>query len=443
MSEIVSVKTKSGEVTYRYDGKLIYSAYDPHKEALSYISGLGKIKDIVITICGADFINRILADNPNISQIITHDPYNLPPFSESKKIKRFDDIEAVKNYILNEKLHIKNVSFVIWKSYIETNPPLFKNIIEQIKNTLIKSTFSINNEETFTRLENSNIKNNLKCLDKIEIIRGNSVSPQQNALVISSGASLCGMEHFLKSIKDRFITFALPSALPYLEHINFRPDYVIAVDPGYGTFYHLAKTRIKHNLLIPLSVSQSILKLSNFNFIFFSYGNKYEDILYRDTGIVTSPPEGSVIFNLLRILKTLDFDKTLLVGQDFSYFNNKSHINGGFFETEYYKTTNYYAPIDDIIKKKELQFESKTISDGKNEFKTNIALQIYFNHFIENINKYNIIIPENAFNTLDKSIKRYDINGILNEFYPTKNKVLKTTQLNIKKRKGEIIDLIG
>ena len=81
------------------------------------------------------------------------------------------------------------------------------------------------------------------------------------AVVFAAGASLSAQLEFIRPYLDKVITFAYPSALPYLQSMKITPDYTIAVDPGYATFYHLMKFHKAVELLCPLSLSPSIFSL--------------------------------------------------------------------------------------------------------------------------------------------------------------------------------------
>ena len=62
---------KRGIVTFSCNGKLLYSAYNPQKEANNYLTSIPDLdkKQTIITFCGANFINDELDKKANITYV--------------------------------------------------------------------------------------------------------------------------------------------------------------------------------------------------------------------------------------------------------------------------------------------------------------------------------------------------------------------------------------
>ncbi len=250
----------------------------------------------------------------------------------------------------------------------------------------------------------------------------------------------------IKKIAERAFIFSLPSALPFLEHHNIKPDFVICVDPGYASFYHLYKYKNQISLICPLSLTQSVYKLKSINTLFFNYTNILENILFENYDAVASAPEGSVFINLLRILTQLGFKNALVLGQDFGYMDNRSHINEGSFEREYSRISYYFQPLESKIVNFDHMKEKASIKIDDREIKSNIALKLYYEHFLNNKYDINILLPADVFNPIDKSIRKTGFDHIIKNFKvkdPVED-VIATDKINdLKKIKCSLINIMN
>ncbi|MBN2544961.1 MAG: DUF115 domain-containing protein [Spirochaetes bacterium] len=414
MDEYVKEIGRNGLVTYKYNGKYLYSIYDPEREANKYLNTIKNIKKVVITCCGADYINKELL-NRGVDLIISFNPVKFEQAVNSDKLIRADTLADVEKILLSRNIHSSQISIIYWPLLIETNKSVYLNQLKKLKDILLKVSISSNTAKVFGFLETKNILINLINLNSIEFIKRSF--PHDNlSLILSSGYSLSKYIDFIKRIKDRAIVFALPSALPFLLHHNIEPDFAVCVDPGYASFYHLYKYKRIVKLICPLSLTQSIFKMNNVYPQFFNYTNIFENILFENYNAVASAPEGSVFINLLRILTQLGFKDALVIGQDFGYMNNRSHINEGSFEREYCSISNYFQTLESKIINFDHLKENSIIEIDKTEIKSNIALKLYYEHFINNNYEINILLPDSVYNPIDKSIKKVNIDYITRNF---------------------------
>lgn len=378
--------SKRGIVTFSCNGKLLYSAYNPQKEAANYLSSIPEStsKQAVITLCGASFINEELVKKTEIKNILSFEPVDFPITAENPKIHHIKTLKDLENTILTLQIDVKNIAIITWPPFIETQKNVFIKYLGKIKDILIKQTLSEVTDTTFSKLETHNINKNINKLEKFQIILNKIISDNMPpAVVFAAGASLSAQLEFIRPYLDKVITFAYPSALPYLQSMKITPDYTIAVDPGYATFYHLMKFHKAVELLCPLSLSPSIFSLKNYYPLIFSYGSDEESRLFTNTDIIKSLPEGSVAFNLFSILKNIGYKQIVLLGQDFCFINGASHAKGGFFEIEYIYQSNYNSGMEDKIKKLEESRLPTYIKDNDKKLKTDTAMAVYYNHFLE------------------------------------------------------------
>ncbi len=404
---IEKVIGKKGIETFKLNNKLIYSFYDPYKEAENYLLTL-PLNDIVITFCGADYINSSLVKSKKVNKVYSFEPITFPNQIKSNKIIRFHTILELISLIKTEKIKSEFTSIVVWVPFIESNPIEYIQYLNDIKNELVKSTLSNLNIISSSSLEKKNIIRNLLKLNCIKYLQNETIANPPPALILSSGCSLQLNIELIKKIQSKCITFAYSSSLDFLNSNNIIPDYVIAVDPGYGTFYHLQKFKQICKIITTLSISPSIINLKNYDFIFFNYGSEIENELYKKTNILKSIPEGSVAFNLFDILKKLNFISIFLFGQDFAFFNNKSHINGGNFETEFLTKNNYFNSFESNIYNYESSSIRTFITDNHKKLNSNIPMSIYYNHFLSKCNEYPIKLTGKIFNSYNNAVEFID-----------------------------------
>lgn len=394
--------SKRGIATFSCNGKLLYSAYNPQKEAANYLSSIPELtkKQTVITFCGADFINCELEKNREIKNILSFEPIDFPINAKSDKIHHLKTLKDLENVICKSKIDTKNIAVITWPPFIETQKDNFIGYLEKIKDILIKLTLSDVTDKTFSQIEVRYVEKNKNKFAELRLLSKQIISDTMPpAVVFAAGASLSAQAEFIRPYLNKVMTFAYPSALPYLQHAEITPDYAIAVDPGYATFYHLMKFRKLIELICPLSLNGSIFSLKNYMPLIFNYGSNAENELFKNINIVKSKPEGSVAFNLFSILKETGYKQIILLGQDFCFINGASHVKGGFFETEYIYQSNYFSGIENKIKKLEESRLPTYIKDTDKKLKTDTAMSVYYNHFIEKSKNLPLFLAGNPYNS--------------------------------------------
>lgn len=416
---------RKGHPTYTFNGKYLYSRYDPYKEAANYLKQLGPLKEIAITFGGADYLNGALSAASGVEKIISFEPIPFEKLADSNKIVRITDIESLKKYVMEQQISIAAVSLICWQPFIETDTTLFLDYLHKIRGALEKSTYSAGTADEFSTREEKNLLLNIEGLNELNCLVNSSCRWSCPAMIVSSGYSLADNIDYIKAVRERIMLFALPSALPFLLSQDIYPDYTIAVDPGYATYYHLARAAWhlsqgeRLELITTLSLTPSIFSFTEtFSFNLFSYGGRLEKELYRGLDIITANSEGSVIFNTLRILKSLGFGKVILVGQDFGFKDGRSHVNEGFFEREFALQASYAAPLEQLLKGAECAKPFAMLKDGDREIRSDAALRVYYEHFLDSDFGLEILLPEKPFNRLGGSYRVAERDYMQNSFLP-------------------------
>jgi hypothetical protein len=89
------------------------------------------------------------------------------------------------------------------------------------------------------------------------------------------------------------------------------------------------------------------------------------------------------------------------MGQDFSFCNHRSHVPGGYFETEYFGQTGYYDSLDKTLLELRCRKEPTVIKTGDRMLDSDVSLKIYMDHLLRTDFGMRILLPDNAFNPLD------------------------------------------
>lgn len=443
MNQYIKEIGKKGFVTYKCNDKYIYSAYDPIKEAKKYISTFKKINSYVITCCGADYINSELL-KLDIQLIISFEPVEFKQTISSDKLIRVKFINDIENILLQRNIHVSDITILWWQLLIETNPEVYLEPLKKLKDIIQKAAYSTNTAEFYGFLETKNILLNIFSLSNINVLQNNIKKINNPAIIVSSGPSLANNIEFIKEVYNKSYIFALPSSLPYLAHKKIYPDFVIAVDPGYATYYHLIKYNKPIFLITTLNLSPTIFRLKNIMPLIFSYKNFFELMLYQGSQIIQSAAEGSVFINLLRILPQIGFDEAIIIGQDFGYKDNKSHINGGFFEKEFLSWSDYFNPLESFVKKLEESQEKTYIFINEKKIITNFAFKIYYSHFLEKKFDLNILLPDNCYNPISNDIKKISKDYVLSK-YPDKirdEEIISIKSFKLNEKKERIFQLL-
>ncbi|MBR3731226.1 MAG: DUF115 domain-containing protein [Spirochaetales bacterium] len=407
MSRFIRTVGRKGQPTYTLDGKFIYSAYDPFREADSFVKQNVKPNhSAAVTICGADFINNALAER-GYTTIISFDlavlsggEPDFEPFAKNAAVRRVQSIQQAQNILLENGISAADIDILIWTPYISAyeNADTAK-LLGQIKDMCLTVTASKTAADTFGELEERNAGRNIRTLGNITYMPPQNVC--DTAVIVASGASLSDYLELLRTLQSKALILALPSSVKYLHSVGIEPDYVIAVDPGYATLYHLCGLKSETALICPLSINPAILRLPNITPIFFSYENETDRKVFAGTDVIRSCSEGSVVFNAVRIVRQLGAKNVILMGQDFSFCNHRSHVPGGYFETEYFGQTGYYDSLDKTLLELRCRKEPTVIKTGDRMLDSDVSLKIYMDHLLRTDFGVRILLPDNAFNPLD------------------------------------------
>ncbi len=416
MDQYIKLEGKKGFTTFKFGGKYIYSAYNPVNEARRYVGSLGTVKPVVITCCGLDYVNDELAKLDNVKLIISFEPVDFGNAAGKKKIIRVKTAGRIEEILLSRDIHAGQITLVLWKDLLETDPSLFLEPLRRIMDAIHKSSLSSNTAKAFGFIESKNVLLNLITLEDFPCLVTPAAKPHSPAVIISPGASLYDNAGFIDRVKNNAVLFALPSSLPFLQANGISPDYAIAVDPGYATYYHLAKYKKTIRLILPLTSNINVFRPGNYEHLLFSYDNYFENIFYENTGIMVSPPEGTVFINLLRIIRKMGFDDAVLVGQDFGFKNGISHVKGGFFENELLHDAGYFCSLDHKMKSHESLMEKTVIETCGMSIPTNAALKAYYEHFVQKDFGLNLYLPKKCYNPLSDKIEKIDEGFILDNF---------------------------
>jgi hypothetical protein len=405
--------SKSGEPTLKvnYEGANIYlhSKYNPTAEAERFVKQFDDITDyehIFFIGSGLGYhLRDLLQKNKSINfsifepniEVLFHflTEVNLESLGP-KRIKHiFSDLSEVTDlYNFVEGLGNKNTNIIfpisekISKTEIDYNMNLIRDVLKDKKSTIMT------NAAFQKRWIINSIKNFPKLLKTPNILMDIDVNDFKGkpVILVAAGPSLSYEYEHLKYIKDHGLAyiFSVGSAINSLIENDIYPNATLSYDPTEGQYKVLAKLKAKKIDSVPLIFGSTV----GFETLEDYPGSMVHMITSQDTVsanlldtstdidiVLDAPSIAIVTFQLLTLLQVSEI---ILVGQNFSYLDNRRYANGieyDFVENE----------LSDEEKREAIEVENidgkfVSTSEGFLRMKTNLEYHIQQNPFIPVIN---------------------------------------------------------
>jgi len=323
---------------------------------------------------------------------------------------------------LVEKLDVENfIGYRVFENAaaIQLNPSFYANYVGDFKRKLA-SRFS----DLFTRLEFEErwVFNALSKLPQMERARPVSslfgLGKGAEALLVSTGPSLRKSLHAIKENPNRYFIVCADSAYRVLNRCGITPHLIFSLDSQAHTTKHFALLPQGKMQSYPILVTDAV---ANPNVAFkwqgelaISFTAQYtaserhvspgcdfieeENFLEGKKGIFPGDLQsgGSVATSIFDLLRLMDFDKIIFVGQDLAYTFREIHTPGTHHTDEWLsKTVNRLQPLENINErvlrrrhtKREVSLAGKTIV-------TDYILSLYRDWFSEAVKQ----MPYKVFN---------------------------------------------
>lgn len=318
---------KNGENSLLFNGKYIYSKYNPSKDAEKFIENEVDFDAKGYLLVGLGLGYHLesllnLAPNKNILLLLL----DIEEMNIFKKHSRDKQIICQKNVKLikagdkiQDYLDYQVILPNVWLKAISENHPYF-TILEDIKirQMSYNSTAQLLKSNFLSNIQNRNLYvNGLK-----------NTFENKSACLVSGGPSLNETVKWLQKAKNKTFILSVGSSLKTLLMHDVVPDAIIITDPSINVVKQIEDSRYK-GLLFYLSTANNemsqihdgpkILLFQQGYFLAEQYVLKIESPL-METG-------GSVATTAISLIEYLGFKKLFLFGQDLGFKGKRTHSN--------------------------------------------------------------------------------------------------------------------
>lgn len=186
--------------------------------------------------------------------------------------------------------------------------------------------------------EFSHIKDCVKQSSISELIRifqKKNSKKQYAAILVSAGPSL---DHNIKDLlraKGKIFTIAVDTAIRPLLQAGVVPDMFITVDPVKDLFLFEQAGVSEIPLVLSIESRKGVSKIhTGRHFYILNTGDYMANIMMKcDKDIISTCNGGSVATDAFTLLRKMEFNTIILVGQDLAYPGNRSHAKAAYDDT--------------------------------------------------------------------------------------------------------------
>lgn len=368
-------KSKSGEMTLRYNNKYIHSKYDPKKEGEQFAKGNVELINKPISVLyglGLGYhiyeIEKIINEN----SVLYVFEYNEELINYCKEINpqvfNYENIKIIEGSnkdfysLLSNCLDSVN-DIMVHRASLETIEELNNNLFNLINDfnrtkqlSKIDDTYAVLGEENEKENFSKNYPHIIDLLDKFRL-------SEKPFLIVSAGPSLDFELDLLEEHKDKFNIICVGSSIRALMNKNIRPDAIVIIDPK----EIVQKQFIGYeNENIPLCFPASASKWA----VNFYNGPKY--IFEKEKEDSYIEVVGTVAVSAIDIAIKSNAKTVLLLGQDLAYFKDKSH-------------TKVYEEVYGFQDNEKMGNKIKTVLGVSGEMLETSAGYLTFKHKIEQL----------------------------------------------------------
>lgn len=359
-------KAKNGMPTVTENSIHIHSAYNPVREAESFINAHKNEceKSEVILFLGFGLGYSVIEaarKNPDKEFIITESRAEY--FFASLLFLDWQEVFSLRNIItaisctpdqftaLINRHEISKIAVLTQKAYTEHDAEYF-SVLERLINRLIKKE-EINKAtlKKFGKLWERNIRKNIKTVRKLGGVEDyRDFYKGLPFMLIAAGPSLQEILPHLGELKKRLITVCADTALRACLDSGVEPDFIVLTDPQYWAYRHIAGLAAPSSVLI----TQAAVYPAVFRFICRKIITAYSmlpvcpeftDELKEKGDLGAGGSVSSAAWNFAFIAGA---SAVYTAGLDLSYPANMTHIRGSTFEQSAHISSIRLLPAETI-----------------------------------------------------------------------------------------------
>ena len=322
-------KSKSGNLTLKYNNKYIHSKYDPVKEGIQFSEGNKELlneKIVVVYGLGVGYHIHAIAEKLKDDSVLYVFEYNEKLIEYCKKVNK--DIFNYKNtkiigstdsqFLRKFADSLRSVeNIIIHKASLETireSNKLLYNLINDFN--IMKQHVDMDTEIIKQSEENYkiNTENNYKSINEFIEQFKKSNKP---FIIVSAGPSVDNDLSKLKQNREKFNIISVGSAFRTLVKNRITPDAVVIIDtkPIVKKQFENLET---YNIPLCFSATASRWAVELYN------GPKY---IFNTSEHDEIKTRGTVAVSAMDIAIKCNAKKIILLGQDLAFINKKSHTS--------------------------------------------------------------------------------------------------------------------
>ncbi|CAI3654695.1 motility associated factor glycosyltransferase family protein [Clostridium neonatale] len=322
-------KSKSGNLTLKYNNKYIHSKYDPVKEGIQFAEGNRELLNeniVVVYGLGLGYHIHAIAEKLKDDSVLYVFEYNKKLIEYCKKVNK--DIFNYKNtkiigstdsqFLRKFADSLRSVeNIIIHKASLETireSNKLLYNLINDFN--IMKQHVDMDTEIIKQSEENYkiNTENNYKSINEFIEQFKKSNKP---FIIVSAGPSVDNDLSKLKQNREKFNIISVGSAFRTLVKNRITPDAVVIIDtkPIVKKQFENLET---YNIPLCFSATASRWAVELYN------GPKY---IFNTSEHDEIKTRGTVAVSAMDIAIKCNAKKIILLGQDLAFINKKSHTS--------------------------------------------------------------------------------------------------------------------
>ncbi len=346
--EIIVEDTRDGEKTFRYRGKYFHSRYNPVVEAERSIEELMERKRDWVLVFGLGFgyVPGLLLDE-DIDSMMVYEPsagllrsifesVDVSALIKSGSVTFTTSLDEVSKEVMLRTDGVDDIVQFQTTPYKNTFVKEFMDFALAVNNAYSKKRLNINTLVYSSKSWLQNYLENVTSLlesPPIDVLKDKFAGIP--ALIVGAGPSLEKNAHLLKEVKGKALIIAAISAYRPLLKFGVMPDIVISAEKvGLSTFFANDKEDEEVRLLLA-EVSNPSLYTERKVKKRYTYFSTYNTLSREHAAFWGNRyfPEGSgsVSTTALDIAVYAGAGPVILMGQDLSYSNNKTHVTGSVY----------------------------------------------------------------------------------------------------------------
>lgn len=341
---VIPEQAKSGEFTFRLEGRLFHSAYDPAKEAVAQAKQiLSRKPDWVLLFgLGCGHLAAALMQN-GIKNVLVYEPsaeilngvLRAVDLSEHlKNMEIFDDITCFISRVRDIDA-FDNILCHSTDPYKMTFPGELLDFLNRVNNAQIMSkagvSTDISSRESWVLnyLENMEHFQTYPSIDSLrDMFKGVPL------VIAGAGPSLRKNAHLLREIKGKAVIIAAITAYKPLLKFGVVPDFIIASEkvdlPEYFTYdgndlqTRLILGDVSHPNMFARNVKDKFVFFNSYSALSLEHATHWGAGYFPAIG-------GSVTTTALDLGIMMGCDPVIFVGQDLSFGDGETHAPGGVY----------------------------------------------------------------------------------------------------------------